>query len=252
MKALVLAGGSGKRLGADVLAHNKCMLRLFGKPLIQYSFENACAAEVSEIVVVVGHAAEEIINTFGNSFEGIRLKYVIQYDARGLVHAIECARKAIGNEDFMLFLADEILSNPRHAEMIRTFRDEQLFVICGVVDEPDLEEIRKTYAVIQDASDRRIYRMIEKPRCPLNHIRGTGNCIFRPGIFEYIDLTPVNQNRGEKELPDLIQCAIDDGHPIKSFDIGSDYINVNTPSDIEQTERVYSASLQWLEEVESR
>jgi len=248
MKALILAGGSGKRLGADSAGHNKCMLRLFSKPLIQYSLENACRAGVTEIVIVVGHAAEEIINAFGNTFEGVRIKYVIQHDARGLVHAIDCTRKSIGNHEFMLFLADEILRNPRHSEMIQKFHDENLFVICGVVHEADLNEIRKTYAVIQDDSERRIYRMIEKPRRPLNHIRGTGNCIFRPEIFDYIDLTPVNQSRGEKELPDLIQCAIDDGHAVKSFDIGSDYINVNTPSDIEKTEKLYSGSLQWKEE----
>jgi dTDP-glucose pyrophosphorylase len=176
---------------------------------------------------------------------------VIQYDARGLVHAIECAQKALGRDPFMLFLADEILRNPRHEEMIRSFRDEGLFVICGVVEEPDFDEIRKTYAVIQDETQRRIYRLIEKPRRPLNHVRGTGNCIFRPEILDYIPLTPVNQNRHEKELPDLIQCAIDDGHPVKSFDIGSDYINVNTPDDIARAEQLYSATLCWPEEVET-
>jgi len=248
MKALILAGGSGKRLGADTSGHSKCMLRLFSKPLIQYSLDNAVRAKCIEIVIVVGYAAEEIINVFGNSYEGVRIRYVIQQNAKGLVHAIECAQKAIGNHDFMLFLADEILRNPRHGEMIDRFHQEELFVICGVVHEPDLNEIRKTYAIIQDDRERRIYRLIEKPRRPPNHIRGTGNCIFRPGIFEYLELTPVNPNRGEKELPDLIQCAIDDGHAVKSFDIGSDYININTADDIGRAEKVYATSLKWDED----
>lgn len=38
---------------------------------------------------------------------------------RGLVHAIETSEDAIGGEDFMLFLADEIFWAPRHAEMVR-------------------------------------------------------------------------------------------------------------------------------------
>jgi dTDP-glucose pyrophosphorylase len=132
--------------------------------------------------------------------------------------------------------------------MIEQFHSEGLFVVCGVVHEPNLDQIRKTYAVIQDEKERRIYRLIEKPRHPPNRIRGTGNCIFQPAIFDYLDLTPINQNRGEKELPDLIQCAIDDGQPVKSFDIGSDYININTPEDIQIAERTYHTTVQWAED----
>ena len=77
---------------------------------------------------------------------------------------------------------------------------------------------------------------VEKPRRPHNDVRGTGNCIFRSKIFDYIDLTPINQSRNEKELPDLIQCAIDDGLAVRAFDIGDVYVNINTPEDIERAE----------------
>lgn len=237
MKALVLAAGRGKRLGGRTEAHNKCMLPLLGKPLIQYSMDNAARAGVSEIVVVVGYRAEEIINRFGIEFEGVRVQYVLQDEPHGLVHAIESAEAAIGGDDFMLFLADEVLWAPRHKEMVELFRAEHLTVVCGVVRETNREEIKKTYAVIEDDRDQRIYRLIEKPRRPPNDIRGTGNCIFRTTIFEYVPLTPINQNRQEKELPDLIQCAIDDGLPVKSFDIGDGYVNINTPDDIALAER---------------
>ncbi len=232
MKALILAAGRGSRLGEHPDEGNKCMLRMFGRPLLQYSLENAIRAGADEIVIVVGYRAEAIINEFGIDWQGVRIRYVIQDEPRGLVHAIDCARELIQPDDFILFLADEILWHPHHAEMLRKFEDEDLFVICGVVDEKKHEEIRKTYALIEDDRDRRVYRLIEKPRRPPNHVRGTGNCIFRAGIFEYVDLTPINQSRGEKELPDLIQCAIDDGHIVKAFDIGDGYVNINTPEDI--------------------
>ena len=121
--------------------------------------------------------------------------------------------------------------------LVEKFQAENLAVICGTVHEPDRREIHKTYAVIEDDRDQRIYRLIEKPRNPPNHIRGTGNCIFRSLIFDYIPLTPINQNREEKELPDLIQCAIDDGLAVKSFDIGDGYVNINTPEDIAIAEK---------------
>jgi dTDP-glucose pyrophosphorylase len=237
VKALVLAAGRGSRLREQTEAQTKCMLPMFGKPLIQYSLENAVRAGVSEVVIVVGYHAEQIINRFGIEFDGVRLQYVFQHEPQGLVHAIDSSREAIDGEDFMLFLADEILWAPRHKEMVETFESENLMVICGIVHEANRDEIRKTYAVIEDDRDQRIYRLIEKPRNPPNDIRGTGNCIFRARILDYVALTPINQNRKEKELPDLIQCAIDDGHAVKSFDIGSGYVNINTPEDISIAER---------------
>lgn len=241
MKALVLAAGRGRRLGAQSSEQNKCMLPLFGRPLIEYSLVNAVRAGVEEIVMVVGYRAEQIINAYGIEYQGVRVQYVLQEDPSGLVHAIECSEEAIGGQDFMLFLADEILWAPRHAEMVSRFEEDGLAVICGVVREPNPDEIRKTYAVIEDDRDQRIYRLIEKPRNPPNAIRGTGNCIFRSRIFDYVPLTPINQNRKERELPDLIQCAIDDGLPVKSFDIGEGYVNINTPADIEVAERAHAA-----------
>ncbi len=140
----------------------------------------------------------------------------------------------------MLLLADEILWRPHHAEMVKEYEEKGLFGICGVVREPNRDEIRKTYALIQDEATQRIHRLIEKPRRPPSDIRGTGNCIFRREIFDYVPLTPINQSRGEKELPDLIQCAIDDGEDVRSFDIGDGYVNINTPEDIAIAEREYA------------
>jgi len=241
VKALILAAGRGRRLGSQSSEQNKCMLPMFGRPLIEYSLENAVRAGADEIVIVVGYRAEQIINAYGIEYRGVRMQYVLQEDPRGLVHAIECSEEAIGGRDFMLFLADEILWAPRHAEMVRKFEEDALTVICGVVKEPNPDEIRKTYAVIEDDRDQRIYRLIEKPRNPPNQMRGTGNCIFRSRIFHYVPLTPINQNRQERELPDLIQCAIDDGLAVKSFDIGDGYVNINTPADIEVAERSEAA-----------
>ncbi len=245
MKALLLAGGRGSRLDQRTREVNKCMLRLLGRPLIEYSLENAVAAGVESIVVVVGYRAEDIINHYGTSYRDRRIQYVIQVERKGLVHAMECAREAIAGDDFMLFLADEVLTAPRHEEMMRRFHEEELFGVCGVVHVEDHSQIHKTYAIIGDGDARcgRIYRLIEKPRVPINDIMGTGNCILRAGIYDYIERTPINIERGERELPDLIQCAVDEGRRVEYFDIGDGYININTPDDIAIAERRYRTTV---------
>jgi len=240
MKALILAAGRGKRLKENTDQRNKCMLSLFGKPVIEYSLSQIVANEVvDETVIVVGYKAEDIVNRYGNTYKGKRIKYVIQAQQKGLVHAIESAEHAINGEDFMLFLGDEILLNPRHHLMIDEFKKGNLFGICGVVHELNRDRISKTYAIMQD-EQRRIFRLIEKPRKPMNDWMGTGNCIFRNEIFSHIDRTPINPNRGEKELPDLIQCAIDEGNLVKSFNICDWYTNINSEEDLREAENYMS------------
>jgi NDP-sugar pyrophosphorylase family protein len=244
MKAVVLAAGRGERLNETIEPLNKCMLQIKGKHLIQYSLETAILSQVDEILIVVGYQAETIINTYGISYENVRVKYVIQRELVGLVDAVECTKEELKGDDFILFLADEILSEPHPYEMIQTFYDENLFVMCGVTKTNDANEIQKTYSVFYNPIDNRIYRLVEKPRKPINNIMGTGICVFRNSIFDYIPYTPINHVRHEKELPDLIQCAIDDGNPVKLYFIGTKYVNINTVRDLKIAEKVIRKSIE--------
>jgi len=241
MKALVLAGGRGKRLDELSENSNKCMIPVNGKPVIEFSLDNAARTDVEEIIIVVGYRAEEIINRYGIRYREKAIKYVIQWEQRGLVHAIECAREALAGADFMLLLGDEILINPRHQAMIDQFRHEDVFTICGVLSVDDQENIKRTYTLIKDDKDV-VYRLIEKPRNPLNSLMGTGDCVFRNAILDYTDFTPLHHVRKEKELPDLIQCAIDDGQLVKSFLVCDQYTNINSPEDIQTAGRYLSES----------
>jgi NDP-sugar pyrophosphorylase family protein len=239
MKAVILAAGRGKRLKENTDPVNKSMLKFQGRHLIEYSLETARLSQVNEIIIVVGYRATDIVNQFGIQYENIKIRYVIQEQQKGLVSALEYARNALNGDDFILLLADEILIHPNPMKMIETFQKEKLFVMCGVTQVEDRSQISKTYTVICNEDDNRIYRLIEKPRNPFNNIMGTGNCIFKNEIFDYVPYTPINYMRKEKELPDLIQCTIDDGNPVKLFYINAQYVNINTPEDISIAEKTF-------------
>jgi dTDP-glucose pyrophosphorylase len=243
MKALILAGGRGNRLSELTASTNKCMLEVNGKPAIEYNIERAYDIDdIDEIVIVVGYRADEIINRYGTNYRGKKIKYVIQEEQKGLVHAIECSRSALGKDDFLLLLGDEVLANSRHKEMIKEFKDNDLFGICGVMRQKDKNKIGKTYTVIVDDNNR-IFRLIEKPKKALNDWQGTGHCIFKNEILSYIGRTPIHPERGERELPDLIQCAVDDGQLVKTFDICDAYTNINSEEDLKEAENIYRTNV---------
>ena len=245
MKALILAGGRGKRLGEITQSKNKCMLEIHGRPLITYSLDCASKIGISEIVIVVGYQAEDIKKAIGNQYKGILVTYVFQTEQKGLVHAIECAKDAIGKEDLFLFLGDELMVNPKHSEMMEKFRTENPFAITGVIKVKDPALISKTYGIKE--KEGTIYDLIEKPDIEmikgglvLKDVMGTGNCIFKNGIFRYIDTTPINPKRGEKELPDLIKTAIKDNQVVKFAVICDEYCNVNIKEEIKDAESCFA------------
>jgi len=235
MKALVLAGGRGSRVNEISEEMNKCMFPLRGKPLMEHNLQILLGLhEINEIVIVVGYKAEDIINRYGISFGRKKIQYVIQLEQYGLVHALECSQKMI-DDDFLLLLGDEIMLNPQHQAMIGQFKQKNPFAICGMVKVHDRSMISKTYSVFHDDQGR-IFRLIEKPKNPFNNLMGTGSCVFRKEIFSFINQTPINQERKEKELPDLIQCAVDEGNLVYLFEICSEYINVNSEKDLKEAE----------------
>jgi len=236
MKALILAGGRGSRLDELTKEKSKSLINLFEKRLIEYNLDHAVEAGVSEIIITVCYKQNEIIKTLGREYRGIKITYakegfkVNELHKTGIVDAIECAKPFIGSSDFILMLADEIVANADIRNMIKRFKREDLFAVCGTIHEEDRYSISKTYtAMVNEA--KRAFRLIEKPRFKITSIKGTGHCVFKNDILDYIDRTPINAFRNQRELVDMIQVAIDDGKKVEVFEIAKDYVNVNTKED---------------------
>lgn len=232
IKALILAAGRGKRLEEHTEVFNKAMLKFGNKHLIEYSLDNALSIGVNEIIIVVGYKRGHIQALIGDSYKDVPVKYAVQTKQKGVVHAIECSRELIGESDFILQLADEYFSEPQHADFLRFFRIKEAFAVCGIVLAHDRENIRKTYSIEADEENSRIIQLKEKPRTIINNLMGTGNILFKNDIFKYIPITPMNPDRGERELPDLLQCAINDGQVVLYYKLASGYANVNKAEDM--------------------
>lgn len=241
MKALILAGGKGSRLQEQTSQMPKPMLKVGDRRLLDFSLENVARIKVDEIIVVVSYHTEKVINYYGTQYCGIPITYKIQNDPQGVVHAIECAVGALEDSDFMLMLCDEVMIKPNHEAMLEEFKKGNIFALCGVSQVEDINQVKQTYSLIHDSRSGRIFRLIEKPRRPSSNIMGTGNCMFKNEILSYIDVCPTHHLRKEKELPDLIQCAVDDGHIVKAFPIAERYINVNTLEDLKETNLLFES-----------
>lgn len=69
MKAIILAAGMGSRLGAKAEGRPKALLRIGNRPLIQHQLEALSSEGIGPVVVVVGHAADQIKTVLHDAVE---------------------------------------------------------------------------------------------------------------------------------------------------------------------------------------
>lgn len=105
--------------------------KICGKCLLDYNLEMFSCFDVSEIILIVGHNAENIQKYVGTNYNGISVTYVIQHELLGIAHALKVAIPYI-HEDFMMCLSDELFINPNMEDMRDFFnRQSRLPLRCG-------------------------------------------------------------------------------------------------------------------------
>lgn len=188
---------------------------------------------IEEYIVVVGYMGETIVHHFGDNYLGKSIHYAYQEKLSGLVDAIECARNSLGSSDFFLNLGDEYMVRPRYEDMINEFNSSGCHALLGAVNVKDKDLVRKTYSILHDLENN-VCHLLEKPKNPYNTLMGTGSILFKNEFLGYLKNTPVNPERGERELVDFLLKGKEDNKKIKCFHVADESVNLNTMEDFQR------------------
>ena len=110
MKALILAGGAGTRLRPITHTRAKQLVPVANKPILFYGLEAIADAGIKEVGIVVGDTAAEVRAAVGDgSAWGLTVTYIPQDAPLGLAHCVLIARDFLGDDDFVMYLGDNLL-----------------------------------------------------------------------------------------------------------------------------------------------
>ncbi|WP_288988871.1 UTP--glucose-1-phosphate uridylyltransferase GalU, partial [uncultured Pseudoalteromonas sp.] len=243
MKAVIPVAGLGTRMLPMTKAIPKEMLPLVDKPLIQYIVNECVAAGIKEIVLVTHSSKNAIENHFDTSFEleatlekrvkrtlldevrticpqGVTIMQIRQGEAKGLGHAILCAKPIVGDSDFVVVLPDVILDDytanqktENLAAMIGRFNETQA---SQIMLEPVAQEDVSKYGIadingveLTPGESAAINTMVEKPdvdAAPSN-LAVVGRYVLSKNIWSLLAKTHVGAG-GEIQLTDAIDTLI--------------------------------------------
>lgn len=123
--AVVLVAGKGTRMLPLTLDTPKPMLCIAGKNLIEHKLLHL-PDSVSEIVLVVGYLGDKIRAYFGDSWNGKRIRYVVQHEQDGTAGALYAAKDVLP-ERFLVMMGDDLYAKEDIVEVMN-----HRFAICAI------------------------------------------------------------------------------------------------------------------------
>lgn len=107
MKAMILAAGRGSRMRELTDNCPKPLLRVGGRPLIEYHIERLRSVGMTDIVINVSYLGEQIMTALGDGARhGVRLRYSVEPTALETAGGIRHALPLLGEDPFWLVNAD--------------------------------------------------------------------------------------------------------------------------------------------------
>jgi UDP-N-acetylglucosamine diphosphorylase/glucosamine-1-phosphate N-acetyltransferase len=237
VSAIILAAGKGKRMKSDLA---KVLHPLCGKPMLTYSVDAARALKVEKIVVIIGHQAGLVRETFKD--EG--LIFVEQREQLGTGHAVLQARDVFRSYDGTILILCGDVPMLSHST-IRTLLEVHILeksvvtVLTTILDDPS------GYGrVIKEGDKGEISRIVEeKDATPaekkIREINTGIYCVESNFLFRAIGDIGNENIQKEYYLTDIVGIAWKKGFKTRSFITANSYevMGINTPDDLKKASK---------------
>ena len=225
MKALILAGGAGTRLRPITHTRAKQLVPVANKPILFYGLDEIADAGIKEVGIVVGDTAAEVRAAVGDgSAWGVSVTYLPQDAPLGLAHAVLIARDFLAEDDFVMYLGDNLLKQSLK-DFVDKFEDDRRKALSPTLDGagevPRAQILLKPvpdphrFGVAELRADGSVIRLLEKPDDPPSNLALVGVYLFDPTIHEAVgSIRP--SALGELEITDAIQWLVDNGNRVRA------------------------------------
>lgn len=197
MKGIILAGGLGTRLYPLTKSISKQILPIYDKPMIYYPLSILMLAGIKEILIISTPRDIKLFKTLLSDGKqlGIKLKYKIQEEPKGLAQAFILGEKFIGKDNVALILGDNIFyGNDIVSKIENATKIKEGAIIFGYkVDNPN------NFGVVEFDEKFNVISIEEKPKAPKSNYAIPGLYFYDNNVIQIAkNVSP--SERGELEI----------------------------------------------------
>ena len=205
LSIIILAAGQGTRMKSS---RPKVLHTLAGKPMLQHVIDNCCALEPTQVIVVIGHQAEQVREVM----HGQALEFVEQREQLGTGHAVaQCLDVLKEGNDILVLYGDVPMISGRTLQSLLHGSDDSAVNILSF-----LPEVAYGYGRIVRESDDKVVAIVEEKDADdqQKQIRESNSGIMYISanqVKPLIDKLDNDNSQGEYYLTDVVKHAVLEG-----------------------------------------
>jgi glucose-1-phosphate thymidylyltransferase len=215
MQVIIPLAGKGTRLRPHTHLVPKPMLKVGGRPVMDWVMDRMAGLNVTELIFITGHLKEQV-EAYSRSRYGIPARYIEQKVQDGTAGAVNLARPFVKEPVLIIFVdtvfeADLTLINRTDAD--------------GIIWAKEVEDYQRFGVVVTD-KDGYMTKIVEKPSTPISKLANIGLYYIKDveTLWKGIDHTlAAPANKGEFFLTDAFQYMIDQGRKILTAEVAGWY-----------------------------
>jgi glucose-1-phosphate thymidylyltransferase len=215
MQVIIPLAGKGTRLRPHTHLVPKPMLKVAGRPVMDWVMDRLEGLDVSELIFITGHLKEQV-EEYARARYPYPSRFIEQKVQDGTAGAVNLARPFVREPALIVFVdtvfeADLTLINRSKAD--------------GIIWAKEVEDYQRFGVVVTD-QEGYMTRIVEKPSEPISKLANIGLYYIRDveALWRGIDHTLERpKNKGEFYLTDAFQHMIEHGRKIMTAEVGGWY-----------------------------
>jgi glucose-1-phosphate thymidylyltransferase len=215
MQVIIPLAGKGTRLRPHTHLVPKPLLKVAGRPVMDWVMDRLEGLDVEELIFITGHLKEQV-EQYARTRYSIPSLYIEQKVQDGTAGAVNRARPHVHGAILIIFVdtvfeADLTLINRSDAD--------------GIIWAKEVEDYQRFGVVVTDAQGY-MTRIVEKPSTPISKLANIGLYYIRDveALWAGIDHVLTSPaNRGEFFLTDAFQHMIEHGRRMLTAEVGGWY-----------------------------
>jgi len=225
MKAIILAGGEGKRLRPYTHVLPKPLMPVGGRPILEHIVGQLKEAGFDDLTFAVGYLAS-IIQTYfadGSRF-GVNITYSLEEKKLGTAGPIGLTDRP--DEPFIVMNGDILTTLD-----FKNFMDAHIASGALATLAVFQKEVPISLGILELDDQKQITGYIEKPT--LHYPVSTGMYCFDPRIFDFIE------PNSYLDLPDLVLNLIAAGEKVVGHEFDDQWLDIGRPPDYEEAQELF-------------
>ncbi len=234
MKAVIIAGGKGIRLGNLTKNIPKPMLKIGNKPILEHQIDLLKRYKISEIIICTGYLSGVIEEFISKKYKDKKIRCSLESQPLGTAGCVKNLEKTLKEEDFLVIYGDIMLDmNIDYLLDYHTLKNSEATLVSHPNDHPQDSDL------VEADSKNRILNFLNKPHSDdliYKNLVNAGAYVLSSPVFDYIQ-----KDKNQDFAKDIFPTMLKNNRKLFAYNTPEYIKDVGTPDRIKSVKKDFTS-----------